>query len=689
MKKIFKYSFLLMAVGLTFVSCKEVDDYTAGKWNAEAGYAELYFPVDKEVIELDPKDPTTANILVARRNTSGALTVDFDQLVNTDDVFTVGSATFADGDSLATLSVSFPNAVVGTTYNLELTTTDTRYVSAYSDSLLYNMTVTRVKWNPAGYMIVSQQDLADRLGNGDGTTRPYYVEDENGNVVPISHYAVGDTIKGWVRYTDDFITGIYGVENVTYPVKFQQRDDKPEIYRLVNAYATNYYANYPGDWDTSKDYYMILHVDDEEHIWMEYNPASPELGLVWSYGHFILRPLSGYYYDEEDPEAADGYYGKYENGAITFPADAFHIGMAGYSTGGFRWYANGSGKFRVVLDPNLDLYQVSIEDDLDYTDVFNGIYTTQTMLGTSTATLQKGTPNEEIAAMLEAKKATIEDGDFYRIVAPYAEGYDIYFGVDEDGKIFVPEGYRLQPIGQTDNVGNDIYAKIDQTTSTFSSNEIVLTISFVNADETINYGANTDEDGNVIYQSYTEVLANITWTKIATGTFYYLMFSEDEEGGYDPDEGYELFKRDDKDDTFKIADWLFGTDFMFTWNQSTNACVVLEQAIDYTHPSYGPMYIIEGALYNSERYGENTSYYDPETGVFHFFPAYFVSAGSFGQVEELFQITETGGVKRLTPTWGNAKLNRAIRKANRWHGTKVNKASRFALRSAGQEIQAR
>ena len=290
-----------------------------------------------------------------------------------------------------------------------------------------------------------------------------------------------------------------------------------------------------------------------------------------------------------------------------------------------------------------------------------GSYTSEKQ-GVGEATLYKGTC---VNTADDCDKIFAETyGTAYKIVAPYAEGYDIYFAVDKDGKIVIPDGFRLQPTGLDDNMGHDIFAKIDQTTSSFSEKEVILTITFVSEDETRDY------------DTCSEVLANITWSEYATGTFYYLFFSETEDE-YEADPGYTMLVRDDKPENCKITDWLMGTDFLFTWDRSSNACVVLEQAINYTHPSYGPMYIIEGANYHPN-YAANTSYYDPATRVFHFFPAYFVSAGSFGQVEELFEITDGGGVKRLTPTWGNAKLNKAIRMANRWSVKKVNKQGRFA-----------
>lgn len=167
---------------------------------------------------------------------------------------------------------------------------------------------------------------------------------------------------------------------------------------------------------------------------------------------------------------------------------------------------------------------------------------------------------------------------------PYAEGYDIYFFV-KDGRIQLPREFEsewlnlsAQPLG-FESCGMDTYGQINASSCSFSDNEVALNMTFV----TLNKKGEVDQ----VLATNDEVLANITWSKVATGTFYYVMFSETDDP--EPDPGYSLYKRDDKDNVFKIGEWLMGTDFMFTWDKTSNKCVVLEQAINYEHPSYGPM----------------------------------------------------------------------------------------------------
>ena len=622
MKKIFKYSSLLMAAGLAFVACKDDDSPAIGDWNATADYADVYFPTDKQTIELDPADPTTATIQIARRNTKGELTMSLDKNINTDSVFNVSDAVFADGDSIATITVNFPGAEVGKTYNLELTTSDPRYTSFYSDSLLYTLKVTRVKWVPAGFMTVTAADLAwASSGYGDEDTRPLMVEDENGNPVPITNYNEGDTIRGWVHYTDDFITSIYSVTNQTYPVKFQQREDQPHLYRLVNPYGENYIYNDPGDWDTSKDYYFIYDLSDPDAVIMQYDASSPEMGIAWSYGDFILRSLSA--------TGNDQYVGKYENGSITFPASSFYIGMSNYNGGGFRWYANGSGKFEIVVDPSLFKYVISLAD-YDWEELFEGVFTSQQRGTSDNAKLYKGVctvddPNADYSFVEEY-------GTPYCIASAYAEDYDLIFTV-KDGKFYLPEGYRIQPTGLDDNMGNDIYAKINTPECTFSEKEILLNVTFVNEDESIEYG------------TAVESIANLTWTQVGTGTYTYVAWDGDEA---EPDPGYVLSKRDDKDDIYRIEEWFYGVNLQFTWDKATNQCHVPEQYTGLTHPTYGEVWVCDGPTYHSQL-ADTPVLFDPETNTFKFYLVYYCEAGIFGRDVDTFEVTfdSEGNVKGM------------------------------------------
>lgn len=639
MKKIFKYTMMLATAALVMVSCKDDDNISKGEWNAKPDYQDVAFEKESFSEELDPDDPKTTTAHLIRNTKSGEAVVPVKILQNTDDVFTVEEIRFADGDSVANVVINFDKAEVGKPYTLELFIDDPAFASNYSTNTTFTYTVTRVKWNPAGYVEL-----------------------------------YGQRYDGYASYTDDFFTTFWSVENLTWPTLLEERDDQPGYYRLVNTYHEDYLYNDPGDWDETANHYIYIDATDPEKV---YIPELCYIGVNWNYGQIAVWSMAGLRLSQGRASDAEEFYGTYKNGAITFPKNALLIGMEEYKDFGL-YSANTNGAFRLVIDPSQDLYSPDIEEDYDYADVWTGSFSSSKTGETGNVLMQVGTLKEDIAALAEENKLAELVGTPYRWVGPYADGYDLYFYVNDEGVVVVPEGYELQPIGRTDNLGTEIYAKISGGASSFSPNEVILSMTFCDVTEELVYGTGYEQ------------LANITYTPYATGTVFYNYFSPTD-GELVEDPGYTLNQRDDKPEIFMIEEWGYN-DFLFTWNQSTNACEVLEQYLGVDHPTYGPMYIIEGAKYHPN-YTEKTSYYDPEEKTFHFFPAYIVAAGSFGQFEELFVITDEGEVKHqatrklkdIIPTsmdsnitiWGALKNGKSSKKSKVISKKSLKKANLF------------
>lgn len=483
---------LLGIAALMFTACSDDDvDYQRGAWDANANYADIYFQKSSNTIELDPVDPTSVTLEVYRRvqheytygkDSEGndsviadkiltplpALTVKLDITENTDNVFNVSDAIFAEGDTVAFINVSFPNAAEGIPYKLGLLATGADLVSSYSQSPATSLTVTRVKWNDVGFYL-----------------------DENGNKV-----------EGWCMFTDDYVTGFYGVDNVSYPIKVQERDDKKGYFRLVNVYHEDYPYNDPGDWDTSKDYYIYIDATNPKKV---YIPHYCETGMSWSYGMFRISSMAGYYLARNDESSAEGYYGTYANGQITFPVGGLLISMAGYGTGGF-YSCNDAGLFTVVIDPTLNPYRASVEKDFDYAIDYEGLFTSEKYGSATRVKLYKGTANNTTDDCDSVFAA--EYGTPYYLESPYAEGYNLYFAA-KDGEITIPEGYELQPTGDV-AAGEDVYAKIS-TMSTIEEDLLTLIITFQN------------KSGSVVYGTAEEVLKHVSYTKdMVLGSFNYM-----------------------------------------------------------------------------------------------------------------------------------------------------------------------
>ena len=159
MKNMFKYVYSLLAgvIALTAVSCSDKYEYEGrGAWDANDNYANIYFSITDSVLELDPTEATQATVKVKRKNTKGALEVPFKVTKNTDNVFEVGKASFADGADEAEFTLKFPNAVIGTPYTLQLTLNDPAMVSQYSTGITYSLKMTRVKWNSLGIGTIAE-----------------------------------------------------------------------------------------------------------------------------------------------------------------------------------------------------------------------------------------------------------------------------------------------------------------------------------------------------------------------------------------------------------------------------------------------------------------------------------------------------------------------------------------------------
>lgn len=193
MKMFKKYIFVALAAVLSLAACTDEDNsYVVGEQDS-ADKAGVYFPsINPASTELSPEDETTVTYVVARKNKSGQITVPINVDSNDDNVFNVpSSVTFADGDSVADLKVTFPTAAVGTTYSFTVSVPD-EYVATYKSydgvnhGYSFTSSIVRVKWN----------DL------------------------------------GTVQLYDGFWYGV-----LLDDVKLQQRDDNKKVYRIENPFT--------------------------------------------------------------------------------------------------------------------------------------------------------------------------------------------------------------------------------------------------------------------------------------------------------------------------------------------------------------------------------------------------------------------------------------------------------------------
>lgn len=606
MKKYFNLLFLAVAM-VGFVACTSEDEtYEPGPWDATSDYADIYFPTASKTEMIDPSDPTETSFEVSRRNTEGALTVTFTEVQNTNNAFKVGQAVFADGEETTTVEVTFDEAGIGDAHVLQVTVDDPTLVSSYSAGILYTYTVTRVKWNEIGT----------------------------------------------ATFTDEF-----WFED-SWEVEVLQRDDDPSYYRLMNPFGV-----WADELNGSQSEALELHVlkkgDKIGDIEMQEAGIVDWYRLCTGYVHPSYNDVVWALHPKNFVSADLNNYNVYQYNRV---AEYLEDGAPGLIQLAPYWYMFNVGGWNYTTEPTIFInmpgyvaqYEADIDEDFEWESVFKGEYKSNQLGTANVAELQKGTC---VTTTDDCDKIFADTyGTAYKIVAPYAEGYDLVFTAKGKTVKLAP-GYEYpQPLGIT-ALGKDVYAVINTDASSFTDEAVTLNITFVNANGTVEYG------------TANEVLSNITYSQVGTGDYLYcVMFGEGTEEDVDP--GLPLFKRDGRDDIYKIENWGYGVDFFFTWDKTTNLCTVEEQYTGADHSSYGEIYVMESDEYGKYSDGQDgPSYFDPETNTFHFSVVYFVEAGYFGHGVEPFTVTFDAAAKagsKKAPALGKYSLVSATKRTAKY-----------------------
>lgn len=205
--------------------------------------------------------------------------------------------------------------------------------------------------------------------------------------VIISRPAPWKTI-GKATYVDDLVTALFGVANVPYLVTIQENELYPGFYRLVNPYGKAYPYNAEGDYDAENDYYMYIHAENPEKVYVETFYS----GMDWGYGEFFFGSIAGLRIEQGVPEKAEGYYGTLKNGEITFPVSSMLMGMADYQDGGL-FKANGSGAWSVLL-PGY------VKADYTVSATASGIFTDLQGVTSVVANVEAGPDVESVKAIV-------------------------------------------------------------------------------------------------------------------------------------------------------------------------------------------------------------------------------------------------------------------------------------------------
>ncbi|MBQ0048654.1 MAG: hypothetical protein KBT12_00215 [Bacteroidales bacterium] len=587
---------LFAACAAMLTACSNKDDYSVGQWDAASNYANVSFVETDLSEELEPSETCIKTFEITRTNTVGALDVKFTVKENTDNVFSVAPAHFADGEETATFDVTFDKAEIGKDYNLQLQIEGAGLTSSYAQNTVFNYSVCRVKWNFIGqgkffddcrwgYDIPGEADVEIYQKDGDNWTyRIMYPFDNMKIVAEGKTYTAEDAMTGSQAksITVTILQPGTEVEGVEY-------EDGEDVVYFAPANSGDYASNYSSEliymhpvtagntmsgWSDCLD--PSTWASNKVLVWLDEEHKTP--GKIQLAPAVYVPSVSG----------AFDYTTKDESLVITFP---------GY----------------------VDKHDADIAKDFDWEEVFEGDFTSEALNTKGTAVLYKGTcaygETEKETADVAARFAE-KYGEAYCIASPYAEDYHIYFAV-KDGEIMIPDGYEKQETG-LNALSNMIYASINGTSSKFSEKDIQLDMTF------------TNEDGTVEYGTGIERLKQVKFTTIGSATFTYTQFftDEDEEGNDVPAEAeLELQQNESNPSEYRLLDWGYdeGDHFMFTWNEKTNQCTVPAQPIGYVSQTYGMIYVSDVAQYqeNPAAYEKYPCYYDEEEKCFIFTLIYY------------------------------------------------------------------
>ena len=319
MKKIINILSLVAVAAFTFVSCqKEAEKHEPGPQETAGCYG-VYFPVQAASGShvYSPVDDPSIDIVLARTNTSGSITVPIVTSFS-ENVFTVGAATFADGQDETVFTVRFDNAQEGVTYKASFVIEDNQYASLYSSNAIgLDFDVMRVQMNTlkdesgndAVVTITVHNDFLGDFGYEDpsytlsGTIQYYEVDGVrycqlipsqggvwfsdaviNFNWYPKATYTVGDAtyqpIEVPSAYTGYDLPGSEVGMDSPCPVYFKDYywywTDRGNNLGTFLDFVDNYSASYPVSYYDGHGgfYFNLIYTIEGTNYWYGYNENS-------------------------------------------------------------------------------------------------------------------------------------------------------------------------------------------------------------------------------------------------------------------------------------------------------------------------------------------------------------------------------------------------------------------------------
>lgn len=383
---------LLMSLCLLlgFTACNDSVDYDMAE---VPGNAQVYFPKSISTTYKLSSTGSSISIPVSRIDTDGALTVPVTFSCEEAGKFTFPtSVTFADGSNSATIEVGYDASAF-----------------EYDEYISFTATVDSTQSTPYGLSSVTFSA---------GVPAPWVT-------------------LGWGSYSETFYGYWYSCP-LTYPVQIQENEVTPGLYRMIDPYGPVYpYFSAGEDRDENDTNSYDIEIDATDPNKVIINKQST--GTDWGYGNMSVYSLAAYFIDNGKPERAEAYYGKLENGVITFPNDALCISFEKYPGP----YAV-TGTFVLVL-PGYEVVSHDYSVDVAYSGAFasvGGSYSLVTNLtkGEDVATveyylIEESQVNDFLTGAYDGELvATVTEGGEVSIPAEAGKNYLIYVvAYDADG----------------------------------------------------------------------------------------------------------------------------------------------------------------------------------------------------------------------------------------------------------------
>lgn len=465
--KALKYFASALALVALFTACEEPNSYVPAEL---PDTQEAYFPATTMTVSMEELQ-NGFEVEIARVNYDEAATATL-VCERPEGVNVPSSVSFNAGQEKTKFTVSVDQAAIGEGKTMKIVLkVDSESNSPYANQ---RCTVTLTTWSPtppAQWLPIETQAM--------------FLENES-------------VSSEW-----------FGVEKgFSFPV-YVEKLEGAEVYRIANLFTT--YTSEAGvtyEHPFWYYYYDESYLEDAENVHYTYidlegyylnDEGKAEWKAGWAFmpiqsQNFGLNPPT-YGYNQwgslgmNFQAPTDTNMGKYvaANKSIVFGAGSLVKAMSLYNGGGF--YTT-QANFVLFLDQNLA--GTDFERDCSFSKLLDATYNSAILEDKWTVALYEGVPADEEKAAEYAEKF----GQVIKVENAYVDGFNLYFCVNEEGKISVPEDYASQEMGIS-VAGFDLYLNIKK--GQYANNAYSLLCEMVGVDPT---GVKAD----VLYGEYTEVI---------------------------------------------------------------------------------------------------------------------------------------------------------------------------------------